>query len=623
MKKIDKILPDSSVIIEGFLSKKLESKEIDIGEILIHEAVIAELEHQANENKTIGLLGIEEIDRLQNMSGKIGFSIRFCGRRPNINEIRNSDKGAIDALIRESAYEEGVVLMTADKVQGKVAKAKGMDCFIVEIEDKGKKLRLEEYFDNTTMSVHLRENIKAKAKKGKPGEWEFSEVSKKELKREDIQDISREIIEEAKIRRDGFIEIERAGSTIVQLGNFRIVITKPPFSDGWEITAVRPVKRLDLEYYNLSEKLRERLEKQAEGILIAGAPGHGKSTCAQALAEFYSKKKKIVKTVEAPRDLVLGEEITQYAISHGSAQEIHDVLLLSRPDYTIFDEMRNTEDFRLFSDLRLSGVGMMGVVHATKAVDAIQRFVGRIELGIIPQVIDTVLFIQNGEIHKILSLQMVVKVPAGMTEADLARPIVVVQDFESGKAEYELYSYGEETVVVPVSGNKGREKKGLANLAQKQIKEEFMKFAKEVIVEVVDENNCIVAVPEDKISKIIGQKGQHISSIEDKLGIHINVLSLDEFREKYGDENNDGLSEQKGKQIEYNFKVAKNNVKIFVDETFLGKDAAIFINSDFLLNVKVGKSGVIKISKKNKIGKVLIDSLNMKEDVKLCISDDE
>jgi ATPase len=80
--------------------------------------------------------------------------------------------------------------------------------------------------------------------------------------------------------------------------------------------------------------IAKRIEEQAEGVLIAGAPGMGKSTFAQALAENYADKNKIVKTVEAPRDLVLPDSITQYAISHGTPQEIHDILLLSRPDYT-------------------------------------------------------------------------------------------------------------------------------------------------------------------------------------------------------------------------------------------------------------------------------------------------
>ena len=136
--------------------------------------------------------------------------------------------------------------------------------------------------------------------------------------------------------------------------------------------------------------------------------------------------------------LLLKENITQYAISRGTPQEIHDILLLSRPDYTLFDEMRNTVDFKLFADLRLAGIGLAGVVHATNPIDAIQRFVGRIELGVIPQVIDTVIYIKNGQVFKLLSLEMTVKVPSGMTEADLARPVVVVKDFETGNLEYEL-----------------------------------------------------------------------------------------------------------------------------------------------------------------------------------------
>ena len=81
---------------------------------------------------------------------------------------------------------------------------------------------------------------------------------------------------------------------------------------------------------------------------------------------------------------------------------------------------------------------MVGVVHATNPIDAIQRFLGRIEMGVIPQIIDTVFFIKNGFINRVLSLKMMVKVPSGMTEADLARPIVVVTDFETGKAAYEI-----------------------------------------------------------------------------------------------------------------------------------------------------------------------------------------
>ena len=103
---------------------------------------------------------------------------------------------------------------------------------------------------------------------------------------------------------------------------------------------------------------------------------------------------------------------------------------LTSEDYTIFDEVRKTRDFEIYSDMRLAGVGMIGVVHATRAIDAVQRFLGRLELGVIPSVIDTAIYIKNGEIDTVYSIELTVKVPSGMLEADLARPVIEIKDFE-------------------------------------------------------------------------------------------------------------------------------------------------------------------------------------------------
>jgi len=605
---VEKLVPDTSVIIEGLVSGNIEKGLIKVKEVIIHEAVLSELEHQANLNKAIGFLGVDEIKRVRDLTSKFGFGLRFSGRKPSHAEIKYASLGEIDAMIRDLAYEEGATLFTSDKVQAKVAEAKSVNVIFMSAERIHKKLKLESFFDNTTMSVHLRENVFPYAKKGFPGNWQFIAIKKKELTRDKIQEISREVIEEAGIRRDGFIEIERPGSTIVQLGTFRIVITKPPFSDGWEITAVRPVKRLSLEDYKLSEKLQARIDKQAEGILIAGSPGMGKSTFAQALAEFYSSKDRIVKTVEAPRDLVLKENVTQYAISHGDAQEIHDVLLLSRPDNTIFDEMRNTDDFRLFADLRLAGIGLAGVVHATNPVDAIQRFVGRIELGVIPQVIDTVIFIKNGNVSKVLSLNMTVKVPSGMTEADLARPVVVVNDFETKKLEYELYSYGEETVVVPVREGA---KSAMHGLAEKTIENEMMRYASQAKVDVVGDGKCVVYVPSREVSRIIGKNGKTISEIEKQIGVSIDVKELESMERE--------ASKGPGKEIEFNSKITKKAVELIIEGKYRNRDIDVIINDDYLLTVKASKKGLIKIHKKNKIGRILVDAINMNEEIRLVV----
>ena len=607
---IEKIVPDTSVIIEGLLSDKIQKNEIKTNEIIIHEAVISELEHQANLGKAIGFLGLDEIKRIKKLSDERKFQISFKGQRPRAAEIRHASLGEIDSLIRQLAFDEDATLITSDKVQSEVALAKGMKSVYYKGPEKGlRKLKLDKFFDEITMSVHLRENVEPYAKKGRPGQWEFKQLRKALLKQEEIQDISREIIEDAKLRKDGFIEIERQGSTIVQLGNFRIVITRPPFSDGWEITAVRPVKKLTLKEYNLSEKLMQRITDQAEGILIAGSPGMGKTTFAQAVCEHYTSQNKIVKTVEAPRDLNLSENITQYAISLGDSQEIHDILLLSRPDHTIFDEMRNTDDFKLFADLRLAGVGMVGVVHATNPIDSIQRFLGRVEMGVIPQIIDTVIFIKDGAINKVLALEMTVKVPSGMTEADLSRPVVVVNDFETKKLVYEIYSYGEQTVVVPVQKDTV---KSTHKLAGDSIQRYFQMYSRDIEVEVVSDNKTIVYVPENEIAKIIGKQGKNIEKIEKELGMNIDIREIGESKNKQ--ENKDDKNE-----VEHSIDYKKNSILFNLGIEMQNKDVEVYIGDEFVMTAKAGKTGIIKVKKNNNIGRMVLKAINDGEKIRILV----
>lgn len=595
-----KYVLDTSAIIEKIPSKLIKEKKLS-GEILITNASISELEHQANKRQEIGYIGLEELQNLQKIKSKT-IKLRFIGERPTADQIKYAKSGEIDALIRETAYKEKATLITADRVQAESAKAFNINVKFIEPKPFKDKLKIEKFFDNKTMSIHLKEDCYPLAKKGAPGKWELTPLGKKKLDYKILREYSKEIIEKANIDPKSFVELFRPGSTIVQYRNYRIVLVKPPVSDGIEITAVRPIKKLNLNQYKLPKEIFERLKNKARGIIIAGETGSGKSTFAQALAEFYSKNNKIVKTVESPRDLQLANEITQYSKSFTSSEEIHDILFLTRPDNIIFDEIRDTPDFKLYTDLRLGGSNCIGVLHSAAAIDTIQRFIPRMETGMIPSVLDTILFMDSGEIKKVLTLKMTVKVPSGMTEADLARPVIEVFDLETNKLEYEIYSYGEETVIVPISDVPKKES-GASYLAKKQLEKELLEYCSEVKAEITSPNRATIYIPEHEIGQLIGTGGKRIEKIENKIGISLEVKPI-----------------KKEKQST-NFELiqTKKYIIFLVNKRLAKRSIGVYIDEDFFCYAIASRKGEIKFNKKGELGKQLLEAIKTKRELRLKV----
>lgn len=590
---MDVIVPDTSVIVDGRLTQYLR----ELGErvkVIVPEAVVAEIEHQANERKAIGHVGLEELKKLREMADSGEIELEFYGERPELWQVRRAKSGEIDNMVRKVAMELNGTLLTGDRVQRDIAIAKGIRVIYLEAKREVRH-RLEDFFDENTMSVHLKAGVVPLAKKGRPGEWRLVPLREEPLTDDEVHEIADDIVERAKRDPESFIELDAQGAAVVQLRNYRIVIARPPFSDRIEITAVRPIKKLSIEDYHLSEKLLKRLMERAEGILIAGAPGEGKSTFAQALAEWYASMGKIVKTMEKPRDLQVAEEITQYTALEGKMELTGDLLLLVRPDYTIYDEMRKTKDFKIYADLRLAGVGMVGVVHATKPIDAVQRFIGKVELGMIPQIVDTVLFIKAGKVEKVLSLEYKVKVPSGMTEEDLARPVIEVRDFESGELEYEIYTYGEEISIVPVK--KKDEKAPALKLAEKKLRQEIKRFLPDVYteVELISPHKAVIYADEFDIPTIIGKKGKRITELEKKVGISIDVKS---FEEKV-------MEEGPKEKIPVEVEEKKRQFVLRVSNEFAGMPLKFYAGEDYIFTATPSKKGLVKVNRNTPIGREL------------------
>ena len=226
-----------------------------------------------------------------------------------------------------------------------------------------------------------------------------------------------------------------------------------------------------------------------------------------------------------------------------------------------------------------------------------KRLIGRVELGVIPQVVDTVIFINKGEISKVQVLEFTVKVPSGMTEADLARPVIIVTDLESGRTEYEIYTYGDQVVVMPV----GLEvKKPSWKLAEGEVKEVIERYATgPVQVEMVSDHKAFVQVLENDLPRVIGKGGNVINNIESILGIHIDVRKFES-----------GDMKEKPSQKEFRPIIEKTKKHVILNiPELVTHDVEVYAGNEFLFSATVGRHGDIKVRKDSTVAADILSAI--------------
>ncbi|WP_338727086.1 PINc/VapC family ATPase [Haladaptatus sp. DJG-WS-42] len=616
------VVPDTSVVIDHRVSERVESGEFAGATIYVPEAVVAELESRANDGHESGWAGLSELQTLAELADAGEVTIKYVGRRPSSGERSRAKQGEIDALIRDLAVEHDATFVTSDVVQSKVAKAKGLSVIYLEptIRQVGT-LEIEEYFDDQTMSVHLKVGVRPMAKRGSVGEMAFEKIRDDVLTAGELRDMAAEIEHGAEDDEEGFVELSEPGMTIVQFRDYRIAIASPPFSDALEITAVRPIVKTTMDDYEGADTIKERLLERQRGVLIAGSPGAGKSTFGQAVAEFLNDTGFAVKTMEKPRDLQVGPEITQYTELAGSMEKTADSLLMVRPDYTIYDEVRKTSDFSVFADMRLAGVGMIGVVHATRAIDALQRLIGRVELGLIPQVADTVVYIEAGQVAKVYDVTTEVKVPEGLMEEDLARPVIMIRDFETNQPEYEIYTFNRQVVTVPVSKTGSRDT-GVNKLAKKEIEREIRSIARgHVDVEIKSQSSAIVYVEDDDISYVIGKGGGRIQDVEDRLGMSIDVRTLDERPEepKASSQGTQASAPKETGDV-VTPEISSRHVVIPIGNDRAGETIEVQADGEYLFTATVSRGGDIQVSRGSAIAEELERAIDHGQQISIISS---
>jgi len=144
----------------------------------------------------------------------------------------------------------------------------------------------------------------------------------------------------------------------------------------------------------------------------------------------------------------------------------------------------------------------------------------------IPQVVDTVVFIDAGEIREVYEVALTVKMPTGMGDEGLARPVIEVRDYRSKVLAYEIYSFGEQVVVMPM--DEVRTDKPLWRLAEQALEQELSRALKgRVQVTIESDDRAVIYVEEHRVAGVVGRGGSNIRALEEQVGLRLEVRAFE------------------------------------------------------------------------------------------------
>jgi ATPase len=167
-----------------------------------------------------------------------------------------------------------------------------------------------------------------------------------------------------------------------------------------------------------------------------------------------------------------------------------------------------------------------------------------------------------------------------MEQGDLARPVIEVRDFDSGKLAYEMYTFGEQVVVMGVEGSA---EKPMWRIARREL-EYYLgdKFNFRFDLEIKSDNRIAIYVADNHVPAVLGRGGEKIDALEDELGLSIDVRS---FQERSADQETLTIKET-DEYLILNF-----------DSSLREKEVEITVDGRRVFSGAVSKKGRIKLDR--------------------------
>ena len=439
----DKIVPDTSIVINGKLSKLLEEGKLTKCEIVIPLAVIDELQAQASRGRDVGFKGLEEIKKIRKLAEKQGISVRFSGERPGLEDIKLARSGRIDALIRDVAKSEGGILYTSDYVQALVAEAEGVPVKYVEPYERVKRFSFESYLAPNMISLHLKAGSPPYGKLLRNGRVRIVKLRNKPCSEDELNRIIEEVMATSRIGEESDVTMFKTNAVIIETKDYRISVAKPPFSDSLEAVIQRnPLKHLIKE--SVFKPIIEECIKGAQGILIVNQDGVYTFPIAEKIAEKLIARGKLVKILGYSRRTATS--ISYYGPLNGDLEKTIEYLSLSKPDYVIFDEIRRSKDFKIIHELRSLGISVIAFLNSNSLKSTLDKISESLDPILLSKTFDLIALMKCGDSIELCRIRFSFKVPSGLSEENVPRPVAEI--LMGGEPIFEVLEIEGKTMVL-------------------------------------------------------------------------------------------------------------------------------------------------------------------------------